>query len=101
MKASPYPTFRYILLQGSYWFSFCVTYCFISVFLLSYGFTNTQIGLIIAIAGLVSAILQPVLGGLINEEGRITMRRTLILLVVSILIFSLFIIIFNSHSSEE
>lgn len=91
MKSSKIPSMRYCVLQGGYWFSFSVTYCFVSVFLLANGFSNSQIGYIIAIAGLVSAIIQPILGGSIDENGRLTMRRVIMLLASTIILFGIFL----------
>ena len=51
----------YAVIQGLYWMYFAAIMSFSGFFLLSGGFTNTQIGILAAIAGLLSAVLQPVL----------------------------------------
>ena len=53
----------YAVIQGLYWMYFAAIMSFSGFFLLSGGFTNTQIGILAAIAGLLSAVLQPVLAG--------------------------------------
>lgn len=79
------PTIKYSLLQGSFWMSFCVVYTYASVFLLFKGYSNFQIGIIIAIAGMISVILQPVVAGLADRGNKITIR-TLIMLLTGIVL---------------
>ena len=64
-NATPY----YALIQGLYWAIFCLMVGFASVFLLDRGFTNGQIGLILGLSYLLSAILQPVVGSMFSRQG--------------------------------
>ena len=64
-RATPY----YALIQGLYWAIFCLMVGFASVFLLDRGFTNSQIGLILGVSYLLSAILQPVVGSVFSRRG--------------------------------
>ena len=41
---------RYTLMQSSYWASYCILLTFSSVYLLSKGFPNAQIGVILSLA---------------------------------------------------
>jgi len=68
------PTTRYALVQGNFWMSFCIIFSFASVYLLSKGFKNSQIGIIIAIAGLISATLQPIVADFADKSKRIQLR---------------------------
>lgn len=54
-------TVGYAFLQGFFWMSFAAIMGFSSLYLLDAGFSNTEIGMIMAIAGIISAILQPTL----------------------------------------
>lgn len=56
-------TAGYACIQSFYWMSFSAVMGFTSLYLLDVGFTNTEIGIIIAIAGIISAILQPMFAG--------------------------------------
>ena len=56
-------TAGYACIQSFYWMSFSAVMGFTSLYLLDVGFTNTEIGIIIAIAGIISAILQPIFAG--------------------------------------
>ena len=63
------PTPRYALIQGLYWAIYCLMVGFASVFLLDHGFTNAQIGLILGLSYLLSAILQPVVGSVFSRRN--------------------------------
>lgn len=58
------PTVRYAAVNAAYWAGFCLILGFSSVFLLGRGLTNTQIGVVLALSGLASAILQPWVAGM-------------------------------------
>lgn len=74
------PTFRYSWLQGSFWMSFCIVFNYASVYLLSKGYTNSEIGVIIAAAGFVSALLQPLVAGLSDRRKGFSLRRLILAL---------------------
>lgn len=65
MKA---PNLRYIAIQASYWGAYGATWAFPSIFMLDQGLTNAQIGMVLAIAGTVSAVLQPVIAGMASKS---------------------------------
>ena len=58
------PTAQYTAIQGSYWASYCCVVTFSSVYLLSRGFSNVQIGTLISVSGLLSSLLQPLVSKL-------------------------------------
>ena len=58
----PGATGHFSLIQGCYWMTYCILISFSSLYLLDRGFTNTQIGLLLGVAGLTAAILQPFVG---------------------------------------
>jgi len=68
------PTPRYALIQGSFWGSFCIIFAYASVYLLSKGYSNSQIGVVIAVAGGVSACLQPAVANYADCQKRGTLR---------------------------
>lgn len=53
-------TVGYSAVQGFFWTGYAGIMGFCSVYLLYAGFSNSQVGLLIAAAGLLSALLQPV-----------------------------------------
>lgn len=58
-----WPTIRYAALNAAYWSGFCLTLAFSSAFLLARGLTNSEIGVVIAVSGAISAVLQPPVAG--------------------------------------
>ena len=73
---------RYALLQGAYWMSFCAIYAFSTVYLLSKGFENSQIGIIIAITSIIAAFLQTHLASFLDKRVEIQTRKVVTLLEV-------------------
>ncbi len=53
------PTPRFVTIQSSYWACYCCIISFSSVYLLDQGFSNAQVGLVISLGGLLSALLSP------------------------------------------
>ncbi|MCR5474475.1 MAG: MFS transporter [Lachnospiraceae bacterium] len=78
-------TLRYTLLNMAYFAAFCTIHACAAVYLLSHGFTNTQIGALLAIANITSAICQPYIAGIIDRPGWLTNRRFILISVIVIL----------------
>lgn len=70
-------TLRYTAIQCFYWMGFATISGFASVFLLAMGFSNTRIGFIMAVSGLVSTAVQPIAATLAEGEGRTSLRSLL------------------------
>lgn len=80
-KGTLAPTLRYTALQGSYWACYCCIMTFSSVYLLARGFTNAQIGVLISVAGILSAVLQPTVSRVADGLKRLSLRQFCALLV--------------------
>ncbi|MBM6830118.1 MFS transporter [Anaerotignum lactatifermentans] len=65
---------NYSILQGLYWMSYGVIYSFTTVFLLDRGFTDAQVGTIIALSCIFSALFQPVIASAADRSARFTIR---------------------------
>ena len=57
----------YSAVQGSYWMYFGAIMSFASVFLLSKDYTNSEIGVILALSSIGAVILQPVLADMVDK----------------------------------
>lgn len=82
-------TARYAVINATYFMGFCGVHAYASVFMLERGFTNSQIGVLLAFANIFSVVVQPVIAGLIDGPGRLTNRRaacacTAVLIVLSL-----------------
>lgn len=75
-------TLKYSLLQGSYWPIICAVYNFSSVYLLSKGFTNPQIGIILALANIFAVILQPAIASYADTSVKISLKKLTVMLAI-------------------
>lgn len=74
------PTIHYSIHQAAIWAGYSALFAFASVFLLSRGFTNSQVGYVVAGGSLVSALLQPLVGSLADKSHKLILHRLLIVI---------------------
>ena len=84
-------TLRYIIINATYFAVYSGIHAYASVFLLEKGFSNTLIGITLALANILSVVFQPIVAGLIDKQGKLTNRNvsmasTALLLIGSILL---------------
>ncbi len=87
-------TVRYSLINISYFAAFCTVHAYAAVYLLANGFTNTQVGILLALANIISAVFQPLIAGVIDKPGPLTNRRFILISVVLILAGSVALLFF-------
>lgn len=58
----------YCLLQGFYWMLFCVGVGYINTYLTGVGLNTSQVGVITATFGAISAVVQPILGKIADQH---------------------------------
>lgn len=87
-------TFSYALIQGFFWMNFAAVLGFASIYLLDAGFTNTQIGLLIAVSGTISAVLQPVIASYADKVTSPSLKKIVIALCV--IVFGMALLLFLS-----
>lgn len=78
----------YSLIQGCYWMNFAAIMSYSSFFLLSKGFINTEIGMIIAVACILSAVLQPILASYADRPESLSLKKMILLLFLLQLLMS-------------
>ena len=61
-------TARYGLIHGAYWASYAAIAAYVNLYLLEIGFSSGAIGVLIALAGLLSALLQPLAASYADRE---------------------------------
>ena len=81
-------TLRYTLMNATYFVAFCTIHACAAVFLLDGGFSNTEVGILLALSNIVSAVFQPFIAGIIDKKGALTNRRFIMISVIVILIGS-------------
>ncbi|MBO7095468.1 MAG: MFS transporter, partial [Lachnospiraceae bacterium] len=72
----------------AYFAAFCTVHACAAVFLMSRGFTNTQVGILLATANITSALFQPFIADVIDKKGWLTNRRFILISCMVILIGS-------------
>lgn len=82
-------TAPYAMVQGSYWMGFVVYGAFSSYYLLEAGLSNTAIGALLSLSALVSALLSPSVGALIDRSPRIKNREVIAAMSLLVALFSL------------
>lgn len=90
-------TVKYAVIQGCFWMAWAGYVGFSSTYLLDVGLTSGQIGIIVAICGLMSAMLQPILAGQIDRRGGDSLKRTTVLLIVISLALTLGLFFWYGH----
>ena len=65
--------FDYACIQGTYWMLYGILSSFASVFLLSRGYSNSEIGVILAAANVAAVVLQPLAADLADRSGRVSL----------------------------
>ncbi len=72
----------YALIQGTYWMFYAVAGMFVSVYMLGKGYSNTSIGLVIAVGNVVAVLVQAVLANVTDKARRLTDIAVIKILVV-------------------
>lgn len=67
-------TARYAAIQGAYFMGYGAIYSFASAFLLSRGFANSQIGVIIALSNVIAAFVQPTVASYADKPNALPVK---------------------------
>lgn len=89
-------TLRYIIINATYFAVYSGIHAYSSVFLLEKGFSNTLIGITLALANILSVIFQPLVAGLIDKQGKLTNRNVSMASTALILIGSILLLIIKN-----
>lgn len=93
-----YLNLSYGAIQGTYWMYFGVIISFSSVFLLAKDYSNSEIGIILAIANILSVIIQPILADIADRSKKITLVGMTLIIVASLLVGTFALYFFASKS---
>lgn len=64
---------EYICIQGTYWMYYGIICNFASVFLLARGYSNSEIGITLAVANVLAVVLQPIIADLADRTKKISL----------------------------
>jgi len=90
--------FEYACIQGSYWMFYGISSSFASVFLLACGYSNAEIGIILAVANILACIFQPIIADIGDKVRRISIIEISQLLTVVLMIFTVGLFFFMQKS---
>ena len=79
MEQSRSVNIKYSLLQGIYFVGFCTVIGYAAVYLGSIGMSSSLIGIVLAIANILTSIAQPVLGGFVDKSN-VSMKKVLMIM---------------------
>lgn len=83
----------YTLMNATYWASNALVVGFASVFLLARGFSNEEIGVILAVANLAAAIGQPMIATFADSSRKVTLTHIVCALTAASALFALLLLI--------
>lgn len=78
-------TLRYTIINILYFVAFCTVHAYATVFLLDRGFSNTMVGIALAVSNILAVLGQPMVAGIIDKSERITNRKVLMGAILVIL----------------
>ncbi|MCR5345961.1 MAG: MFS transporter [Lachnospiraceae bacterium] len=88
-------TLRYCILQAAFWSTFSCIFAYASMYLLDKGLSNTQIGYILSAGSILSAIAQPIVGGMADRSKKLILHKLLMAFSGIIIILSGLLLSFN------
>lgn len=101
---------------ATYWMAYCVIASFSSVFLLANGYSNTEIGILIAAGNLVSVVIQPIAANMADRSNVVNVFEIAaaiailiilsqgLLIVVhgrSLILFTAYLLMFALHAAMQ
>lgn len=89
---------EYAAIHGTYWMYYGVICSFASVYLLSNGYTNSEIGIILAVGNIVAVFLQPLVADLADRSKRISLIGISQLMTVMLMGLTFFMFVLNRKS---
>ena len=99
-----YWTIRYTFINILYFVAFCTVHAYATVFMLDRGFTNTLVGVALAVSNILAVVGQPLVAGIIDKSEKITNRRVLmgaILIIYTVQFISMSIMIAMSFEYQS
>lgn len=90
-------TVTYSLIQALFWSSYGIILGYVSLYLLDAGFNNSIIGVIIAVSGIASALIQPIIAGWADRSRRVTLKQITCGVACISLVCAISLMIFKGH----
>lgn len=88
-------TFRYCMLQAAFWSTFSSIFAYASMYLIDKGLSNSEIGYILSLGSIFSAIAQPIVGGMADRSKKLILHKLLMTFSGIIIVLSGILLAFN------
>ena len=88
----------YAGIQATYWMVYAVVGSFASVFLLARGYSNSEIGVILAVANVVAVVLQPMVADFADRSKKISLVGLIEIMTIVMLVFMVGLFVFQQKS---
>lgn len=82
-------TIQYGAIQGTYWMTYATIASFASAFLLARGYSNSEIGLLIAVGNIVALVMQPIVADIADRSQKISLATMTELMTVIMMVLSI------------
>ncbi|HIV80964.1 MAG TPA: MFS transporter [Candidatus Avanaerovorax faecigallinarum] len=89
---------QYAGIHGTYWLYYGVICSFASVFLLDRGYSNTEIGIILAVGSIFAVLLQPIMGDLADRSRRISFFGFMEMMTALLMVLTVFLLVLQKKS---
>lgn len=80
---------EYAWIHSNYWMVYGIVSSFASVFLLGRGYSNTEIGLILAVANVLAVVMQPFTADLADRSRRLSLTGLMEIMTIMMMVMSL------------
>lgn len=84
-------TLLYSLVQGGFWINSAIVVGYASIFLLDCGISNSQIGILFALSGLISSAVQPLVGSYADKPSSPSVKRIILYLCFFTIVIAAFL----------
>jgi len=88
----------YAGIQATYWMVYAVVGSFASVFLLARGYSNSEIGVILAVANVVAVVLQPMVADFADRSKKVSLVGLIEIMTIIMLLFMVGLFVFQQKS---
>lgn len=90
--------FEYATIHGTYWMIYASCASFASVFLLGNGYSNSEIGIIIAVANVLAVVMQPLTADLADRSKRFSIISITEIMTLMMMVFTAFMFILHGRT---
>lgn len=98
LKKSQSLDMRYACIHGFYWMTCCSMIGYASVFLLNKGFSNSVIGIVLALSNILAVVGQPAVASYMDKATKLTLRMMVSFVLVAIIVLSAVLLMVGNTS---